>query len=88
VLSHGARGAKGVTFLNIVDPVGSVISHIVDINSRKLGRFVPGGGQQVVEPNSLRELHPDVIILMNAIYRDEVASDIAGLGLNPEILVA
>jgi len=60
----------------------------IDVNPRKSGRFVPGGGQQIVEPNSLRELHPDVIILMNAIYRDEVASDIARLGLNPEILVA
>jgi C-methyltransferase C-terminal domain/Methyltransferase domain len=87
VIAWGA-GAKGVSFLNIVDPTGSVISHIVDVNPRKSGRFVPGGGQQIVEPNSLRELHPDVIILMNAIYRDEIASDIAGLGLNPEILVA
>ena len=74
--------------MNIVDPMGSDISLIVDVNPRKSGRFVPGGGQQIVEPNSLRELHPDVIILMNAIYRDEVASDIARLGLNPEILVA
>jgi hypothetical protein len=87
VVAWGA-GAKAVTFLNIVDPVGSVISHVVDINPRKSGRFVPGAGQQIVEPKTLRELHPDVIILMNAIYRDEIASDVAGLGLNPEFLVA
>jgi hypothetical protein len=36
----------------------------------------------------LKELHPDVIILMNEIYREEIASHIAGLGLNPEFLVA
>jgi Methyltransferase domain/C-methyltransferase C-terminal domain len=87
VIAWGA-GAKGVSFLNIVDPMGSDISLIVDVNPRKSGRFVPGSGQQIVEPNSLRQLHPDVIILMNAIYRDEIASDVAGLGLNPEILVA
>jgi len=74
--------------LNIVDPAGSVILHIVDINPRKTGRFVPGSGQEIVEPNSLRELHPDVIILMNEIYRDEIASDTTQLGLNPEFLVA
>jgi Methyltransferase domain/C-methyltransferase C-terminal domain len=87
VIAWGA-GAKGVSFLNIVDPMGSDISLIVDVNPRKSGRFVPGSGQQIVGPNSLRQLHPDVIILMNAIYRDEIASDVAGLGLNPEILVA
>jgi len=87
IVAWGA-GAKAVTFLNVVDPVGSLISHVVDINPRKTGRFVPGSGQEIVEPNSLKELHPDVIILMNEIYRDEIASHIAGLGLNPEFLVA
>jgi hypothetical protein len=87
VVAWGA-GAKATTFLNIVDPAGSVILHVVDINPRKTGRFVPGSGQEIVEPNSLGELHPDVIILMNEIYRDEIASDIAGLGLNPEFLAA
>jgi hypothetical protein len=87
VVAWGA-GAKATTFLNIVDPAGSVILHVVDINPRKTGRFVPGSGQEIVESNSLRELHPDVIILMNEVYRDEIASDIAGLGLNPEFLAA
>ena len=87
VVAWGA-GAKAVTFLNVVDPVGSFISHVVDINPRKRGSFVPGSGQQIVEPNSLRELHPDVIVLMNQIYRDEITAEIAGLGLNPEFLAA
>jgi methyltransferase family protein/C-methyltransferase-like protein len=87
VVAWGA-GAKATTFLNIVDPEGSVISHVVDINPRKKGRFVPGSGQQIVEPNALKELRPDVIILMNEIYRDEIAADAAGLGLSPKFLTA
>jgi C-methyltransferase C-terminal domain/Methyltransferase domain len=87
VIAWGA-GAKATTFLNIVDPEGLVISHVVDINPRKAGRFVPGSGQQIVEPNALSELRPDVIILMNQIYRDEIAADIAGRGLNPTFLAA
>ena len=51
---------------------------------RKTGGFVLGSGQEIVEPNSLTELHPDAIILMNEIYRHEIASGIAVLGLNPE----
>jgi hypothetical protein len=87
VVAWGA-GAKATTFLNIVDPEGSAISHVVDINPRKKDRFVPGSGQQIVEPNALKELRPDVIILMNEIYRDEIAADAAGLGLSPTFLTA
>jgi len=87
VFAWGA-GAKAVTFLNMVDPAGDGISHIVDVNPRKTGWFVPGSGQKIVEPNALRELRPDVLILMNAIYRDEIRSAVRALGLNPIFLVA
>jgi hypothetical protein len=42
----------------MVDPAGDGISHIVDVNPRKTGWFVPGSGQKIVEPNALRELGP------------------------------
>ena len=87
VVAWGA-GAKATTFLNIVDPAGSVISHVVDINPRKTGRFVPGTGQRIIEPNELRELRPDIVILMNELYREEITSQSAGLGIYPEFLAA
>jgi C-methyltransferase C-terminal domain/Methyltransferase domain len=86
VVAWGA-GAKAVTFLNIVDP-GGVISHVVDVNPRKTGRFVPGSGQEIVDPNALRELRPQMILLMNAIYRDEIGSAVRALGLDPIFSVA
>jgi hypothetical protein len=86
VFAWGA-GAKAVTFLNIVDPAGDGITHIVDVNPRKTGRFVPGSGQEIVEPNALRELSPDVLILMNAVYRDEIRAAVHALGLDPLFLV-
>ncbi len=81
-------GAKAVTFLNIVDPAGAVISHVVDVNPRKTGRFIGGSGQEIVEPSAVRELRPDAIVLMNPIYREEVGSTLRALGLEPELLVA
>jgi hypothetical protein len=81
-------GAKTVTFLNIVDPTGAVISHVVDVNPRKVGRFIGGSGQQIVEPSAVRELRPEVVILMNPIYRSEIASALHAVGLDPELLVA
>src|SRR5215469_2817091 len=87
VLAWGA-GAKAVTFLNIVDPAGDCITHIVDVSPRKTGRYVPGSGQEIVEPSALRELSPDVLILMNAVYRDEIRAAVRALGLDPIFLVA
>jgi C-methyltransferase C-terminal domain/Methyltransferase domain len=87
VIAWGA-GAKAVTFLNIVDPAGDAISHIVDINPRKMGCFVSSSGQEIVAPNALQELRPKVILLMNAIYRDEIGSAVRALGLDPLFLVA
>jgi hypothetical protein len=81
-------GAKAVTFLNVIDPGGSVISHVVDVNPRKVGRFIAGSGQEIVEPSALRELRPDAIILMNPIYREEIGSVVRGMGVHSELLVA
>jgi SAM-dependent methyltransferase len=80
-------GSKGVTFLNVADPV-SAISRAVDINPAKHGRFVPGAGQVVVAPASLRSDPPAAVVVMNRQYRDEVASMLDDLGVRAEVLVA
>jgi C-methyltransferase C-terminal domain/Methyltransferase domain len=80
-------GAKAVTFLNIIDP-NHFISHIVDVNPRKTGRFVAGSGQEIIEPRALCELRPAAVILMNAIYREEIGSALNELGIETELLVA
>ena len=76
-------GAKTVTFLNIVDPTGAVITHVVDVNPRKASCFIGGSGQQIVGPSALTELRPEVVVLINPIYREEIASTLQALGLHP-----
>ena len=77
-------GAKGVTFLNAVGESG--VEYAVDLNPRKHSRFIPGTGQQVVSPSFLREYLPDVVLVMNPIYRDEIEDQMRGLGIAPEVL--
>ena len=81
-------GAKAVTFLNIVDPAGAVISHVVDVNPRKTGHFIGGSGQEIIAASAVSELAPDVVVLMNPIYREEIGSILRSLGLDPELLIA
>jgi hypothetical protein len=41
---------EGGTFLNVVDPAGAVISHVVDVNPRKTGRFIGGLRKKLSSP--------------------------------------
>jgi len=78
-------GSKGVTFLNTLKP-GEVVTHMVDINPRKQGMYVAGTGQEIVGPDELRAIKPEVVIIMNPLYRSEIETNLEGLGLSCEIL--
>jgi SAM-dependent methyltransferase len=78
-------GAKGVTFLNALK-VGDEIGNIVDLNVHKHGKYVPGTGHQVVSPQHLQEYRPDVVIVMNPIYADEIAQSLSDLGIQAAII--
>jgi len=80
-------GAKTVSFLNLVS-AHETIQWVVDINPGKQGSFIAGTGQPVVSPDRLSEIEPDVVIVMNAVYRDEIAAQLDQMGLTPKILVA
>jgi SAM-dependent methyltransferase len=64
-------GSKGVTFLNVLKRA-SGIDYAVDINPHKHGLYVPGTGQQVVSPDDLPDIGPEVIVTMNPLYANEI----------------
>ncbi len=80
-------GSKGVTFLNVL-PEGKNVSAAVDINDQKLGRYVPGTGQQIVEPEALVELGVDFLVVMNPLYEGEIREAVKSLGIDAEIVSA
>lgn len=80
-------GSKGVTFLNMLNPQG-VVEYAVDINPRKKGMFVAGMGQQIVNPTFLRNYQPEVVIIMNRNYEQEISQTLQELGVSATILVA
>lgn len=76
--------SKGVAFLTSLES-GASVEYAVDINPFKKGRFLPGAGQQIVGPEFLRDYVPDLVVVMNPIYLEEIRGDLAKLGLNPEM---
>ena len=73
-------GAKAVSFLTTLG-VGDEIDYAVDINPHKQGGFIPGSGQQIVAPDFLREYQPDVVVVVNPIYLDEIKRELERLGV-------
>jgi len=79
-------GGKGIGFLNAMASAG--IGRVVDINPDRQDRFTPGSGHRIVGPESLIEYQPNVIILTNPLYADEIRDRVAELGLDCQFFVA
>ncbi|MEO2013377.1 MAG: class I SAM-dependent methyltransferase [Fuerstiella sp.] len=80
-------GGKGISFLNQL-PTSDAIPYVVDINPDKRGTFIPGSAQEIVSPKFLAEFKPETIILMNALYQDEIRQQVEDLGLDCDFLIA
>ncbi|MEJ8281770.1 class I SAM-dependent methyltransferase [Pseudonocardia spirodelae] len=84
-------GAKGLTFLNIVeggaDGTGAV-GAVVDINPGLQGRYMGGLGLPIRSPKDLLDSPPRSVLLMNPVYTGEVRSTLDELGLSSTELLA
>ena len=66
--------------------IGDVIPYIIDINPNKHGKYIAGTGQKIVPPDFVKEYKPDVVIIMNPVYKDEIKQNINQMGYDPEIM--
>jgi SAM-dependent methyltransferase len=93
IRSSGSRtvawgaGARMVSLFNTL-AIGNEIPYVVDINANKHGKFLAGSGQEIKGPEFLREYRPDVVLVMNAIYLDEIRGQLEQFGLRPEYVCA
>lgn len=86
-LAIWGAGAKGMTFVNMVDPDGSLIDCLVDINPAKQGRFVAGSGHAIVAPEDLAARGIQSLVLLNPNYAAEVRALLAGLGSQATLIL-
>lgn len=81
-------GSKGVAFLSALQAHvdDGRIEYAVDINPFRKGNYMPGTGQEIVEPSFLSAYQPDVVIAMNSIYTKEIQSDLEHCGVKAIVL--
>ncbi len=78
-------GSKGVTFLTKLG-VNDQIRYAVDINPYRHGTFMAGTGQEIVSPDFLKTYRPEVIVVMNPIYMDEISAELARRDIRADLL--
>ncbi len=78
-------GSKAVAFLTTLGGAPE-IEFCVDINPHKTGTFMAGTGQKIVAPDFLARYRPEVVIVMNPIYLDEIEASLTELGLHPRLM--
>lgn len=79
-------GSKAVAFLSLLGGHGAV-SDVIDINPRRQGKYMPGTAQRISGPDDLGDLRPDVVIIMNAVYRREISEQLTRKNIAAEIAV-
>lgn len=77
-------GSKAVAFLTTLG-VRDEVAYAVDINPYKRDTFLAGTGHRILSPSDLREQPPDVVIIMNPIYRAEIQRDLHAMQLAPAL---
>ena len=84
-LAIWGSGSKCVSLISSLD-LGPELVAIADINPNKHGKFLAGSGLEIVSPDALRALRPDVVLVMNSIYTEEIRHDLAARSLHPELI--
>ena len=77
-------GSKAVACLSGLGP-GVSVEAVVDINPHKWGKFMAGTGHEIVAPADLARIRPDLVVIMNPIYLDEIGDELSRHGLRPEL---
>ncbi len=78
-------GSKGVSFLTTLG-VTDEVKAVVDVNPFKQGKFMPGTGHPVISPLQMASHAPDLVIVMNPIYLEEISTQVNALGLQAEVV--
>lgn len=78
----GSKAVAFTTCLGLRDEIG----YTVDINPYRQGTYLPGTGHYIVPPAFLKDYRPHVVIIMNAVYLNEIREELDSLQLAPEIL--
>ena len=78
-------GSKCVAFMTTLG-VTDEIEYVVDVNPYRHSKFIPGAGKEIMPPDFLKEYQPDVTIVMNPVYGEEIKLKLDEMAVNTEVI--
>lgn len=78
-------GSKCVAFMATLG-ITDQIEYVVDINPYRHGMFIPGAGKKIMPPEFLKEYKPDLTIVMNPIYTNEIKQQLNEMGVTTKVI--
>lgn len=78
-------GSKAVSFMKAVVEEQQ-IGHVVDINPFRQGRYVACSGQRIMAPAEVPDVRPAAVVVMNPVYREEVAGMLRDMDVDAQVL--
>lgn len=79
-------GAKGSTFLNLLDAKRDAVQYVIDINFAKQNKFIAGTGHPIFDPDILIRRPVENILIMNENYTEEIEQQIAKYNISIKTL--
>ncbi len=79
-----AAGMRAISLLVNVPAAADIVPFVVDVNPLRQNHYLPRTGQEIIAPERLPEIRPDVVIVTNPVYATEVHSQLADLGIQSE----
>lgn len=78
-------GSKCVAFMTTLD-VKDEIEYVIDINPYRHGKFIPSAGKQIMPPEFLKKYKPDITIVMNPAYYNEIRQMLNDMRVTTEVI--
>ena len=87
VAAYGAA-AKRNTFLNYCNIGSSLIDFVVDKNTSKIGKLLPGSHLKIFSVNKLKEFKPDYLVILPWNIKGEIIRQIKDSELKTKFITA
>jgi len=78
-------GSKCVAFMTTLG-VKDEIEYVIDINPFRHGKFLPGASKKIMPPEFMKKYKPDVTIVMNPIYCNEIRQMLDNMEVTTEVI--
>ena len=74
-----------MSFLTTLGLTEDAVEFAVDINPHRQGQFMATTGHEIIGPERLTQQKPDVVIVMNPIYKEEIEATCGSSDSSPEV---